>query len=64
MSTTEQQPTAVDHATGNGYRGEAAGRAAVQQYDGPSPFVVIGIAFLIGVAIAKWLDWRGHAHPR
>jgi hypothetical protein len=64
VSTTEQQQTAVDQVAGNGDRGEAAGRAALQQYDGPSPFVVIGIAFLIGVAVAKWLDWRGHAHPR
>ena len=31
---------------------------------GPSPFVVIGVALAAGVALAKWLDWRGHAHPR
>jgi hypothetical protein len=31
---------------------------------GPNPFVVIGIALVAGVALAKWLDWRGHAHPR
>jgi hypothetical protein len=30
----------------------------------PSPFVVVGIAFAAGVALAKWIDWRGHAHPR
>lgn len=28
------------------------------------PFVVVGIALVAGVALAKWLDWRGHAHPR
>jgi len=32
--------------------------------DGPNPFVVIGAAVVLGVALAKWLDWRGHAHPR
>ena len=32
--------------------------------DGPNPFVVIGAALVLGVALAKWLDWRGHAHPR
>jgi len=31
---------------------------------GPSPFVVIGLALEAGVVLAKWLDWRGHAHPR
>lgn len=31
---------------------------------GPNPFVVIGAALVVGVALAKWLDWRGHAHPR
>ena len=31
---------------------------------GPNPFVVIGIALVAGVALAKWLDWRGHAHPK
>jgi hypothetical protein len=31
---------------------------------GPNPFVVIGIALAAGVAIAKLVDWRGHANPR
>lgn len=31
---------------------------------GPNPFLVIGAAFVVGVALAKWIDWRGHAHPR
>jgi len=31
---------------------------------GPNPFLVVGIAFAAGIALAKWLDWRGHAHPR
>jgi hypothetical protein len=31
---------------------------------GPNPFVVLAAALLLGVALAKWLDWRGHAHPR
>jgi hypothetical protein len=31
---------------------------------GPNPFLVVGVAFAAGVALAKWLDWRGHAHPR
>jgi hypothetical protein len=31
---------------------------------GPNPFVVAGVALVVGVALAKWIDWRGHAHPR
>jgi hypothetical protein len=31
---------------------------------GPSPFVIIGVALVLGVAAAKLIDWRGHAHPR
>jgi hypothetical protein len=31
---------------------------------GPNPFVVLGAALLAGVILAKWIDWRGHAHPR
>ena len=31
---------------------------------GPNPFLVIGIALLAGIALAKLIDWRGHAHPR
>jgi hypothetical protein len=31
---------------------------------GPSPFVIAGVALVAGVALAKWIDWRGHAHPR
>jgi hypothetical protein len=32
--------------------------------DGPNPFLVIGVALAAGIALAKLLDWRGHAHPR
>jgi hypothetical protein len=31
---------------------------------GPNPFVVLGVALAAGVALAKFIDWRGHAHPR
>jgi hypothetical protein len=31
---------------------------------GPSPWLVLGIAFALGIALAKNIDWRGHAHPR
>lgn len=31
---------------------------------GPNPFLVVGVALVAGVALGKWIDWRGHAHPR
>jgi hypothetical protein len=31
---------------------------------GPNPFLVVGVALVAGIALAKWIDWRGHAHPR
>lgn len=31
---------------------------------GPNPWLVIGAAFIVGVVLAKALDWRAHAHPR
>jgi hypothetical protein len=31
---------------------------------GPSPFLVIGIAFAAGIVLARILDWRNDADPR
>lgn len=31
---------------------------------GPNPFVVVGVALVAGIVLAKVVDWRGHAHPR
>jgi hypothetical protein len=31
---------------------------------GPNPFLVAGVAFAAGIALAKVIDWRSHAHPR
>jgi hypothetical protein len=31
---------------------------------GPSPFLIVGAALVAGIVLAKWVDWRGHAHPR
>ena len=31
---------------------------------GPNPFLVMGVALVAGIALAKVIDWRGHAHPR
>jgi hypothetical protein len=29
-----------------------------------SPFLVVGVAFAVGIALAKIIDWRGYAYPR
>jgi hypothetical protein len=31
---------------------------------GPNPFVVVGAALVLGIAVARLIDWRGHVHPR
>jgi hypothetical protein len=31
---------------------------------GPNPWIVVGAALVTGIVLAKWIDWRGHAHPR
>jgi hypothetical protein len=31
---------------------------------GPSPWLYVGAALVVGIVSAKVLDWRGHAHPR
>lgn len=30
---------------------------------GPNPFLIVGAAVVAGIVLAKWIDWRGHAHP-
>jgi hypothetical protein len=35
-----------------------------QRGGGPNPWLVVGVALAAGIFVAKWIDWRGHAHPR
>jgi hypothetical protein len=37
---------------------------AQKKSGGPSPWIVVGAALAAGIVLAKWIDWRGHAHPR
>jgi hypothetical protein len=39
-------------------------KAAARRRGGPNPWLVAGVAFAAGICLAKWIDWRGHAHPR
>jgi hypothetical protein len=62
---TDQRPTEVQPAAPSGPQlGSRPKPRKAPRTDGPSPLVVIGVALVAGVALAKWLDWRGHAHPR
>lgn len=39
-------------------------RPKPKRTSGPNPFVVLGVALVAGILLAKVVDWRGHAHPR
>jgi len=43
-------------------RHDGSGRASSS--GGPNPFLVLGVALAAGIFLARWIDWRGHAHPR
>jgi hypothetical protein len=36
----------------------------VKREGGPNPWLVVAVGLAAGIALAKWIDWRGHAHPR
>jgi hypothetical protein len=44
--------------------GPQLGKRPSGKAGGPNPFAVVGAALFAGVILAKWIDWRGHAHPR
>jgi len=65
---TDQQPTQATLAAPSGpqlgSRPEPKQPSGGRGSAGALPFVVVGAALAVGVFVAKWLDWRGHAHPR
>ena len=58
---TDLEPTEVRQAPSGPQLGT---RPRPKKTGGSNPFPVVGAALLAGVALAKWLDWRSHAHPR
>lgn len=58
---TDRKPTESTQAPSGPQLGK---RPKERKTGGPNPFLVVGAALVAGVALAKWLDWRGHAHPR
>ena len=55
---TNQQPGQGAVAPTGPQLGPRPNRKKKKRGGGPNPWVVAG------VALAKWIDWRGHAHPR
>ena len=61
MSSREPQAPSEPQITAPRRKPKAKGR---RRGGGPNPFLVAGLALAAGIAIAKVIDWRGHAHPR
>ena len=61
---TDQKPTEVKTSPSGPQLGSRPKHERTSRGGGPNPFVVMGAAVVAGIALAKWLDWRGHAHPR
>ena len=58
---TDQPPGSGTAAPSSPQLGE---RPKPPRTGGPNPWLVVGAALAVGIALAKWIDWRGHAHPR
>jgi small-conductance mechanosensitive channel len=63
---TNQKPAPGTVAPSGPQLGDRPEPTRVRKSDqaGPNPFLVVGAAFVVGIFVAKWIDWRGHAHPR
>jgi hypothetical protein len=57
---TDLEPGEAPRAPSGPQLGSRPGRPR----SGPNPFLIVGVALVAGVGLAKWIDWRGHAHPR
>jgi len=61
---TDRKPEEAPTAPSGPQLGVAPKPKQQAKTGGPNPIVVVGVAFVAGIALAKWIDWRGHAHPR
>jgi hypothetical protein len=57
---TNQKPAATAVAPSSPQLGKRPKRRG----GGPNPWLVVGVGLAAGIFLAKWIDWRGHAHPR
>lgn len=58
---TNQRPGTATLAPSSPQLGK---RTKPREGGGPNPWLVVGAALAAGIVLAKWIDWRGHAHPR
>ena len=61
---TNQNPTHGVVAPSGPQLGKRPSPRAAKRGGGPNPWLVVGVCLAAGVVLAKWIDWRGHAHPR
>ena len=62
--TTERLEAFLEARGGNHRAPGVRGPTKRSRGGGPSPLLVIGVAFAIGFAAARIVAWRGDAHPR
>ena len=60
-AATNQKPGSAPIAPSSPQLGK---RPKPKRSGGPNPWLVAGVALAAGIVFAKWIDWRGHAHPR
>jgi hypothetical protein len=60
---TNQQPGKAPLSPTSPQLGKRPKRKKKGGGGGPNPFLVVGVAVVAGIMLAKWIDWRGHAHP-
>jgi hypothetical protein len=60
---TNQKPGQTTVAPSSPQLG-ARSKPKTKRGGGPNPWLVVGVALAAGIFVAKWIDWRGHAHPR
>jgi len=59
----ESAASLVDRATGHVPMRHSTNGGPPRERTDLTPLVVLAIAFAIGLAAARLLDWRTHAHP-
>ena len=58
---TDEQPAAPTPPRAAKKRDKSAKK---KRSGGPSPIVIAACGLVVGMTLAKVIDWRGHAHPR
>ena len=61
---TDQKPNVPPASPPGPQLGERPKPPKPPKEGGPNPWLVVGAAFAAGIFLAKWIDWRGHAHPK